>query len=252
MNILKIFFHLTILAVFLSSCNRNLPEDFLFDDSIENIDIEQKWWVLTHRKYESPGIYLYNETTSTIELELELPEDLKSPHALAYDGTSLWVGGNDEKESIYELNPENGAIISEIKNISTEGIAVQDENLYYSSYNTINKIDKNGKLIEEIPTRNSSLNIPDIAIQGRNLYYLRYSEDESVIRLNLNSKTESAISGVESTGTYCLAIFENEIITVTALNEINRNILRTGTPISTSETGIKGWITAIAPYFEIE
>ncbi|WP_298530377.1 DUF5050 domain-containing protein [uncultured Algibacter sp.] len=250
MKTLKTFFGLIAFTILISSCNRNLPEDFLFGNSIENEDIEQRWWILTHKKYESPGIYLYNETTSTIELELELPENLESPHALAYDGTSLWVGGNGENESIYELNPETGTIRSEIRNISTEGIAVQDEYLYYSNFNSINKIEKNGSLIEEIPTDNSTLNIPDIAIDGNNLYYLRYSENESVIRLNLNSKIEHTLSGVETTGTYCLAIFNNEIITVTALNEINHNILRTGQSISTNATEIKGWITAIAPYFD--
>jgi len=133
MKIQKTFFNLIILTVLLCSCNRNLPEDFLFNDTIETEKIEQKWWILTHRKYQSPGISLYNETTLTIELELDLPENLESPHALAYDGTSLWVGGNGENESIYELNPETGAIKSEIRNISTEGIAVQDDYLYYSN-----------------------------------------------------------------------------------------------------------------------
>lgn len=248
MKILKTFFNLIILIFFVSSCNRNLPDIYI--DPVDTENIEYKWWVLTHRNYQSPGIYLYNETTLTIELELDLPENLKSPHALAYDGTSLWVGGNDPEESIYQLNPETGAILSEIKNISTEGITVDEDYLYYSNFNIINKIEKNGTFVEKILTKNSVLNIPDIAIDGNNLYYLSYSENGLVNKLNLSSKTESIMTAIESSGTYCLTVFDNEIITVSALNEINHNYSRTGVFISTNQTDIKGWITAIAPYYE--
>ncbi len=246
MKIRETFFTLLVLTILGTSCNRDLTEDIIFPSVTENV--EYKWWILTHKNYESPGIYLYNETTSTIELKLDLPENLKSPHALAYDGISLWVGGNGENESIYQLNPETGAIISEIRNIKTEGIALLDDYLYYSNDQVINKIEKNGTLVEAIPTKNSSYNIPDIAIYGNDLYYLRYSENEPVIKLNLSRKTESIISNIASTGTYCLTVSNYEIITVTALNEISHHNIRTGAFISTKPTEIKGWITAIAPY----
>jgi len=110
------------------------------------------------------------------------------------------------------------------------------------------KIEKNGTLVEEIPTKNSSFNIPDIAIYGNDLYYLRYSENEPIIKLNLSRKTESIIPNIESTGTYCLTVSNYEIITVTSLNEISHNNIRTGAFISTKTTNIEGWITAIAPY----
>ena len=107
-----------------------------------------------------------------------------------------------------------------------------------------------GILIEEILTKNTTLNIPDIAINGSNLYYLRYSEDEPIIRLNLTSNTEHIKYGIENNDTYCLSIFNNEIITVSALNEINHNYLQTGGYKSSHPTDINGWITAIAPYYE--
>ena len=248
MNAAKTILTLFILTILAASCNRYLPDDFILTDPIDNEITEYKWWVLTHRKYADPGIYLYNETTSTIELKLDLPVNLELPHALAYDGESLWVGGIGQNESIYQLNPENGAIISEIRNIRTEGIALLDEYLYYSNDNIIYKIEKNGTLAEEIPTKNSSYNIPDIAIYGNDLYYLRYSENEPVIKLNLSRKTESIIPNIESTGTYCLTVSNYEIITVTSLNEISHHNIRTGAFISTNPTTIEGWITAIAPY----
>lgn len=241
-------FTLLIFTILITSCNRDLTEDFIATDPTDTEDIEYKWWILTHRNYAEPGISLYNETTSTIELKLDLPENLESPHALAYDGTSLWVGGIGENESIYQLNPENGAIISEIKNIQTEGIAVLDDYLYYSDYMIINKIEQNGTLVEEIATQNSSYNIPDLAIDGNSLYYLRYSENQPVIKLNLSSKNESAIPYLESTGTYSLTISDNEIITISALNEISHHNLASGTLISKKPTIFTGWITAIAPY----
>lgn len=240
-----------ILTILVSSCHKDLDditENIVLTDSISYENIEHKWWILTHRNYEAPGIYLYNETNSEVELKLDLPENLESPHALAYDGESLWIGGVGENESIYQLNPENGAIISEIKNIKTEGIALLNDYLYYSNDKMINKIEKNGTLIEEIATKNSSYNIPDIAIYGNNLYYLRYSEKEPVIKLSLSNKKESRIATTETTGTYCLTISNDEIITINPFNEIIRFNLKTGEFISNNTTIIEGWITAIAPY----
>ncbi|CAH8283890.1 hypothetical protein EV196_103447 [Mariniflexile fucanivorans] len=245
MKSLKTIFTLFIVSIIVFSCNRDLTEDFI---ATEPIEVEYKWWILTHKNYASPGIYLYNETTSTIELELSLPENLRSPHALAFDGESLWVGGNGANESIYQLNPETGAIISEIKNIETEGIALLDGYIYYSNYNIINKIEKNGTLLEEIPTVNSSYNIPDLAIYNDNLFYLRYSESGPVVKLNLSTNKETIIPAIETSGTYCMTIYNNEIITTSVLNEINHNNIRNGLFISTHPTPIEGWITAIAPY----
>ena len=251
MKAIKTIFTLLILTILLSSCGKDfddLTANIVLTDSIIDENIEYKWWILTHRNYEAPGIYLYNETTSEVELKLDLPENLESPHALSYDGESLWVGGIGENESIYQLNPENGTIISEIKNIKTEGIALLNEYLFYSNDKMINKIEKDGTLVEAISTKNSSYNIPDIAIDDNNLYYLRYSEKEPVIKLGLSNKKESRIPLSESTGTYCLAISNDEIITINPFNEIIHFDQKTGELISNNPTIIKGWITAIAPY----
>lgn len=254
MKALKALLTLCIIAIIAPSCSYDLDDKtegiVLIEEQITTNDTT-RLWVLTHKRYESPGIYLYNETTATVELKLDLPANLESPHALAFDGESLWVGGDAENESVYQLNPENGSIISEIKNIKTEGIALLNDYLYYSNYKTITKIEKNGTLVEEISTKNSSYNIPDIAIYDNNLYYLRYSETEPVVKLKLSNKKESKIPIAESTGTYCLTVFNDEIVTITPFNEISRFNLKTGELISTNPTEIKGWITAIAPYYEL-
>lgn len=243
---------LLILAIIVSSCHYDLDDivdNNVLIDPVNEEYIENKWWILTHKNYEAPGIYLYNETTQTIELKLDLPENMESPHALTYDGESLWLGGTGENESIYQLNPDDGRILSEIKNIKTEGIALLGEFLYYSDYKIINKINKDGTLVEEISTKNSSYNIPDIATYNNNLYYLRYSEKEPVVKINLSNYNEGKIELSESTGTYCLTIYNNEIITINPFNEIIRFNLETGMLISTQATNIDGWITAITPYY---
>lgn len=249
MTIFKRFTYITGLCFALVSCNRNIPEFSITPEP--ETTTENKWWILTHKNYQDPGIFLYNETTASIELELKLPDDLESPHALDFDGTSLWVGGNGENESLYQLNPETGEILSEIKNINTEGIAVQGDYIFYSNLNAINKIEKNGTFVESFETQNTTLNISDIAINDNSLYYLRYSETDPVIKVNLTSKSESPVGNIETSGTYCLAFFENKFITVSALNEITYHSSLTGV-ISIHTTGIEGWITAIAPYYELE
>lgn len=244
------------ILILVFSCGRDLDDDPDFivtedPDIIETID--NKLWILKHRRYQDSGIFLYNETTGLLELEFKLPKDLESPHAIAYDGESLWVGGIGEDESIHQINPQTGETLSEIPNIRTEGIAVDEDYIYYSVYetSTINKIEKDGTFVEEILAENASLSIPDIAIDDDNLFYLRYTEAQPIVKLNLSNTNETPISIAGSINTYALTIFNNEIVGVTLLNYISRFNQETGELISTNFTGIEGWITAIAPHYEI-
>ncbi|MDO6760819.1 DUF5050 domain-containing protein [Tamlana sp. 2_MG-2023] len=244
----KTLFFVSLVCILLTACNRNEPEYSGLPQEDIDVTTEYKWWILTHKNYQKPGIYLFNENTGMLEVELKLPKALQSPHALAYDGESLWVGGIGENESLYQLNPETGDIISEIPNIITEGIAIQDNFIYYSSENAIHKINKNGSFIETIETENTALTISDIAIDENSLYYLRYSETAPIVKLNLDSKSETPLETIETSGTYCLSFVDNKIITVSNLNEINQNNARTGEILSSAPTGFEGWITAIALY----
>ncbi|MCB4798641.1 NHL repeat-containing protein [Neotamlana laminarinivorans] len=250
MNFLKVSFLAIVLCFCMVSCNKNQPE---YDITSEpSTPVEYKWWILTHKNYQKPGIYLYDEETGLIELEISLPDDLQSPHALAFDGEYLWVGGNGENESMYQINPETGEVVNTITNIITEGIAIKDDYIYYSNLNTINIITKNGNFVDAIETENTALNISDIAISESNLYYLRYSETEPVVKLNLDSFSETPITGLTTSGTYCLAYFDYELITISALNEINHNSIQTGEILSSTPTVFEGWITAITPHIITE
>jgi len=251
MNVIKVILKSLIILILISSCG---DASIVIADEAEVLDaIDKKLWLLKHRKYQDSGIHLYNETSGVLELELDLPKGLESPHALAYDGESLWVGGIGEDDSILQVDPQTGETLSEIPNIRTEAITVDGDYLYYSVYETniINKIEKNGTFVEEIVVKNAdSLSIPDIAIDGNNLYYIRYTATAPVVKLNLSSKNESFIDISESIDTYSLTIFNNEIVGVSLLNGIKRFNKNTGNIISSSITDIDGWITAIAPHYE--
>ena len=240
MKTLKIILTLIVISSITYSCET--------DSDITQENKDAKWWILTHKNYESPGIYLFNETNLSVELKLDLPEGLDSPHALTYDGKSLWIGGMGSEESIYELNPETGEIISEIKNIRTEGLASSNDFLYYSSSNKIYKIKKDGSIIDVFTTENSSHVIPDIAVSENNLYYLRYSEEQPIVELNLSTKQENIIPNIENAGTYCLSFHNNKLITINNSNKISSFDSKTGEFINDITTNISGWITAIEPY----
>lgn len=261
MKIVKIILTSVILLVIVASC-RDPYVDLTTDATQVLFGVDKKIWLLQNRRYANSGIDLYNETTGALEVELDLPEGIESAHALAYDGEFLWVGGIGENESLYKLDPQTGGTISEIPNIRTEGIAVDGNYLYYSVYetNTINKIKKDGVFVETITVKNIDYDqtIKDIAIDGDNLYYLRYlsyTETQPIVKINLSDKDESLVALSESIDTYSLTIFNGEIVGVTSTNYISRFNQFPGDLISSNpvhEDSENSWITAIAPYYEIE
>ena len=241
------FYRIFILLFSISLISLSCEKDSVNDIS-NKIDKNQKWWVLLHRNYENPGIYLFDENSSSFERKFDLPQELESPHALTFDGTSLWVGGMGNKESLYQIDPLSGEIVSEIKNIRTEGIVISGEFIYYSNDKFIRKIDKEGDLIDEIRTSNSSHVIPDIAIDNGDLYYLRHTEKQPVIKLEILNHSETIIPNIENTGTYCLTISNDNIITINNSNQIVQFDKVTGSLLSKTDIPMKGWITAISPY----
>jgi len=246
MKAYKILLLLILVLTSMFSCE-NEPVDYEV-----NMNTDTKWWILVHPSYGNPGIYLYNETKSIIERTLPLPNPNGSPHALDYDGEFLWIGGMETNASIFQLDPQDGEIISQINNIRTEGISSQNNYLFFDNYNTVKKIRKDGTFIEEIPTINSSHLLPDLAIDGNYLYYTRYSENQPIVKLNLSTGEEIFIPNIENIEVNCLAINKDELITVgrRPASEIIRFDKETGVLISSKTTNINGWVTAIAPYFE--
>lgn len=211
---------------------------------------DTKWWILVHSygNYNNAGIYLYNETNSVVERKLNLPDEIDSPHALAFDGKSLWLGGMGNNESIYELNPIDGSVISKISNTRAEGIAFLNEDLYYACDGNINRIKKDGTPIKSfsIPTNT----IQDIAFSNSTLYYVVNSDTDPIIKFNLETEENNTVINTNVVGLYTLAIWRNDFIVIDDLNEIRRFDIVSGEKISDNKIYIDGWITAIALYIE--
>ena len=199
------------------------------------------------------GIYLYNETESTIENILPLPEPDGSPHALDFDGTSLWLGGRRSNNTngiisynpIYEIDPDNGEIISSIDNVSASGIALQDNYIYYSSFGQIVKITKDGEFIESIPIETAITS--DIAIHNSKKYYSFNGETDPIIMIDETNNQEEFILETNVPDLYTLAIRDDNFVVVSN-NHFRRFDLVSGEFLSDNKIEIDGWITAIAPY----
>ncbi len=248
----KSILFLTFFLVTFLSCN-NETVDFTLEEGSTSENNILKWWILVHPSYGNPGIYLYNETESTIEKILPLPEPEGSPHALDFDGTSLWLGGASSNNNngiitynpIYEINPDTGNVISIIENIRTEGIAIHGDHIYYSTYGQIVEITKTGTLVNSIPVEDSG--ITDLAIYNSNKYYVYNGAIDPIIKINETTGQNEFILETDIPNPYTLAIVDNNFVVVSN-NHFRRFDLNTKEHLSDIKIEIDGWITAIAPY----
>jgi len=228
-----------LISIILFSCTK--------DEIVNENNTEIKWWLLVYPNNENSGIYLYNETKSKVEISFNIPENLTSPHALDYDGKSLWVGGMGDDQSIYELSPIDGSILSEIKNIETEGIACSNDEIYYSSNNEIHRIKKDGIPIETYLV-SPNVVIQDIDIYNSILYYVENGATDPIIKFDQLTQKSDTILYSNVSRLYTLATTEDNFIVVNDLNEIRRFDINSGEIVSDIKINIEGWITAIAPY----
>jgi len=227
-----------LISLILFSCTK--------DEVVNENSTDIKWWLMVHPSYENSGIYLYNETKSMVEISFNIPENLTSPHALDYDGKSLWIGGMGDEQSIFELSPNDGSILSEIKNIETEGIACSNDEIYYSSNNEIHRIKKDGTPIETYSVSTNVIN--DIDIYNSNLYYVQNGATDPIIKFDLLTQKSDTILYSNVSNLYTLTTSEDNFIVVNDLNEIRRFDINSGEIVSDIKINIEGWITAIAQY----
>lgn len=127
-------------------------------------------WVLTQIS-NSPLILLLDPETFEIKQSLQVPAALSSPEALTYDGTSLWVGGSDSDASLYQLDPADGAIVAEHPNISTQGLAYANEEIYYSTAGHLYRLGESAPVMP-LELSNSNYRLGDIAIADDKVYYV--------------------------------------------------------------------------------
>ena len=248
----KFILALAFILITFFSCN-NEPLDFTLEQNSTSENNDIKWWILVHPSYGNSGIYLYNETESIIENILPLPDPNGSPHALGFDGSSLWLGGarsidtNDVTHNpIYELNPDNGEVISTIDNIRTQGIAISDNHIYYSTYGQIVKITKDGTFVSSsLPVENTP--ISDIAIYNSKKYYVYNGQTDPIMSINETTGQDEFILETDIPNLYTLSIRDDNFIVVSN-NHFRRFDLNTKEHISDNKIEIDGWITAIVPY----
>ena len=172
-----LFYLLASILLLASACqdetaqeiSRRSPSGEIVSPEPNNANIEGIW-VLT-RISNSPLILLLDEQSFEIKRSLQVPAALSSPEALAYDGTSLWVGGSDYDASLYELDPEDGSIVTEHANISTSGLTYANEHVYYSANGQLYQLGESNPLMP-LELSSTSYELGDIAIATDKVYYV--------------------------------------------------------------------------------
>lgn len=197
-------------------------------------------------------IVLYNLTDSLIEHRFSTPVGLVSPHALAWDGTSLWVGGVGANDSIYEIDPADGSVLRTIPGIRTEGLATAGTTIWYSTASPIAdsliQISREGVELRKIPVPDEVIN--DLDTNGQWLYYAVNDDIDRIVRVDpvTGAATDFIIDTVEGNELYALALFKDYVYVID--NQSRGNTLRTfdrttGEFISDARIYISGWITGV-------
>ena len=219
------------------------------DDNDPTIPADTKWWVLVHPVQGNEGIYLFNETTSEVEKKIDLPVGYSQPQAIAFDGKSIWISGSHETASILEINPDSGEIVSEIEGIRARGLVVLDNNFYVSTFNSIDRLDRQGNYEESILDTEGNV-IQDLAYKDLSLYYVLNNNNDPIVKVDLLDNSQETVLelGTLEVSTN-LTIRDNDFIMVTEFDQIRRINIESGQIVSESDLPIEGAIASIAPYF---
>lgn len=238
-------------------------EDKANKSNLEVLEEAKKWWILSHKSYGEPGIILYNETTDEIEKLLPIPNPELSSHALDYDGGSLWLSGAlpsktnpyRECDTLFQISPEDGSVISAMPGIRTQGVSVSDDYIYYSGWSfsraAIYTITKAGELVDTYQTEEliHSLEV----IEGVEMYAMTANKESPLLHLDLATNKLDTIFLPGHKSRRNIIIENNEIITIEQGGINSPNILKrynkeTQELISEKIISVNGWLTAFAPY----
>lgn len=222
-------------------------------------DDSQVWYFLIHPSDAPDGskIVEYNHTQNEIINEIDLPEGMSSPHALAYDGEHLWLGGMGNNEKLYCLETESGNVVQQYENIRTEGITVFGGSIWFSSSNLrrnvwLININSDGDTLQEIDTE--LIVIQDIAHFQDKIYYTYNDTNEPVGIIDLDTGDIEGFITDAALGqyVYAMSVHEGYLYIIDSRGEVN--YLRafdaeTGEFLQEAATSIDGWITAMAPSY---
>ncbi|MFT6136584.1 MAG: hypothetical protein ACJAZM_003089 [Cyclobacteriaceae bacterium] len=217
-------------------------------DQVNPAEAGNKWWILS-RQYSScdgeRGIFLFNETTSKIEVKIDLPNELMSPHGLDYSDGFLWLLGFDDKEMAYRINPSNGEIEEIFTNVTGEGISVVGDSIFIANGASIDLISRSNASIINTFHVNSNT-IQDMTVIGHDIFYVVNGEIDPILKLNMVTSKIDTIALTGITALYTLAFrddyfFAVDGYSIVKIDSINSNISTVATP------NINGWLTSIRP-----
>lgn len=240
----------SILLLFCTAVLSNCSEEEVkvdLNEPLVHTNEPTKWWILTHPSGGNPGIYLYDEVNAKVDLSFNLPEDIISPHALDFDGKSLWLGGMGDNQYIYEISPIDGSVLSKIPNIQAQGIAIVGDEIYYSQWSQLFSIKKDGVKLDSFMVNSNA--IVDIAIHNSSVYIAVNGATDPIILFDKKTGEMKDLFDTEVIGLSTLTTYDNYFVVVDDAFQIVRIDIGTHEVISRSSIKMPwSWITAITPY----
>lgn len=246
-----------------ASCSQSHGEAAVVDDaSCLPPDAPGRFfWFLVHPTQappDGPGIYLYDEDSEEIVCKVELPEPFSSPHALAYDGELLWVGGivNEDpmRGAILAIDPKTGEVVDELVTTGMpEGLAVAGDTLWYGANDwpdsacraRLVQIDRDGEILDElVPER---CLVQDIAKLDDRLFYVVNDEADRILEVMPDGSAEREVaSRAGGNAVYTLSSRLGRLV-VEGYGALHWFDPDSGEAQARVPHNVPGWITAIAP-----
>ena len=206
-------------------------------------------WALVHPSdaLRGPDLYLFDEARQEIIRQLPLPEGVTSPHALAWDGRSLWLGGIDVDPAVRELDPLDGRVRSRWAGVVTEGIATDGDTCWYTgvaaAFSPLVQVARDGTTLSSSTLPESS--VQDLVSAAGALYYLVNDGVDRIVRIDpAPGGLTDVVRGVHE-APYQLD-FDGTHLAVAVDGRIRRYDPTTGALVRESAFAVPGWITAIA------
>lgn len=203
-------------------------------------------WVLVHPS-DAPlgaGIYRFDEARQQILAQLPLPPGATSPHGLAWDGTSLWLGdvGTPPDDVLYQLAPD-GTVLQRLAGFGSEGVAVDGDTLWVAVAAELVQITHEGRVLRRIPIAGST--VQDLVLAGGALDYLVNDDLDRIVHVDPTTSVSSELARGLYVAPYSLG-YDGASLAVAVDGMILRFEPMTGARLSSSAFAVPGWITAIA------
>ena len=206
-------------------------------------------WVLVHPADapRGPGLYLFDEARQELLRQLPLPDGVTSPHALAWDGRSLWLGGVDVEPAVREIDPESGRVLSRWSGVVTEGIAVTDGTFWYAgvtnAFVPLVHVGRDGTTLDSLPLPEAA--VQDLVSARGALFYLVNDGEDRIVRLDPSSGAAADLARGVDAAPNALG-FDGSALAVAVDQRIRRFDPESGALVSERPFAVPGWITAIA------